>query len=40
MVYALDVMNHYAETGEAPALDDFKAALPVISWTINDEEVA
>ena len=36
MLYALDVINHYEQTGEAPTLDEFKAALPVIQWTNND----
>ena len=36
MIYALGVINHYTETGEAPTLDEFKAALPAIEWTINE----
>lgn len=40
MNYALEVMNHYAETGEAPTLEEFKAALPVITWTYNAESEA
>ena len=38
MLYGLEVMNHYAETGEAPTLEEFKAALPVIEWTLESEE--
>jgi len=37
MLYGLEVMNHYAETGEAPTLEEFKAALPVIHWTLEDQ---
>lgn len=37
MLYGLEVMNHYAETGEAPTLEEFKAALPVIEWTLKEE---
>ena len=33
MVYALGVINQYAETGAAPSLDEFKARLPRIVWT-------
>lgn len=36
MLYALGVINTYQETGEAPSLDEFKAGLPVIAWTINE----
>ena len=36
MLYALGVINHYRETGEAPSLEEFKAALPVIEWTENE----
>lgn len=35
MLYALQVENHYQETGEAPTIEEFKAALPVIHWTIE-----
>lgn len=38
MLYAIDVMNHYRETGEAPTLEEFRAALPRIQWTINTNE--
>lgn len=33
MEYGLAVQNEYKETGIAPTLDDFKAGLPVITWT-------
>lgn len=36
MLYGLEVMNHYAETGEAPTLEEFKAGLPVIVWSIEE----
>jgi len=35
MLYALDVINRYHETGVAPSLEEFRAALPRIEWTIN-----
>ena len=35
MLYGLEIMNHYAETGEAPTLEEFKAALPVIVWSFQ-----
>ena len=35
MLYGLEVMDHYAETGEAPTLEEFKAALPVIVWSFE-----
>ena len=37
MLYALEIMNTYAETGEAPTIEEFKAGLPVITWTFEDE---
>ena len=37
MLYGLEIMNHYAETGEAPTLEEFEAGLPVITWTFEDE---
>ena len=37
MLYGLEVMNHYAETGEAPTIEEFKAGLPVIEWTLKEE---
>lgn len=37
MLYALDVMNHYAETGEAPPLSEFRENLPKIKWTLEEE---
>lgn len=33
MLYALDVMNHWKETGEVVPLDEFKECLPRISWS-------
>lgn len=36
MLYALEVMNRYAETGEAPSLPDFRSSLPVITWTFTE----
>lgn len=35
MLYGLEVMNTYKETGEAPILDEFKKNLPIIQWTLN-----
>ena len=37
MLYALEVMNRYSETGEAPSLADFRSALPSITWTFGEE---
>ena len=37
-LYALGVQEHYAQTGEAPDLEQFKAALPVITWSWTEEE--
>lgn len=37
MLYGLEVMTHYAETGEAPTLEEFRAALPIIHWTFAEE---
>ena len=36
MLYGLSVMNRYAETGEAPSLEEFKAALPTITWSFTE----
>lgn len=33
MEYGLSVINAYEETGIAPTLEDFTAALPVITWS-------
>lgn len=33
MLYGLDIINRFAETGVAPTLAEFKAGLPVIQWT-------
>ena len=38
MLYGLEVMNHYAETGEAPTLEEFRAALPKIRWSFKETE--
>ena len=35
MEYGLAVMNEYAVTGKAPSLDEFKAGLPQMNWTIR-----
>ena len=35
MEYGLAVMNEYAATGKAPSLNDFKAGLPQMNWTIR-----
>lgn len=35
MEYGLAVMNEYAATGKAPSLDEFKAGLPQMNWTIR-----
>lgn len=35
MEYGLAVQNEYAATGKAPSLDNFKAGLPQINWTIR-----
>lgn len=38
MHYGQDVMNHYAETGEAPSIEEFVKNLPTIEWTFKGEE--
>jgi len=38
MIYGLEVENRFIETGEAPSLEEFKAALPRIVWTLADPE--
>lgn len=35
MSYGLEVQNKFAETGEAPDLEDFKAGIPKIEWSIK-----
>lgn len=35
MEYSLAVMNEYAATGIAPALEDFKSGLPQIKWSVE-----
>ena len=35
MEYGLAKMYEYTETGIAPALEDFKAGLPVIQWSVE-----
>jgi hypothetical protein len=37
MTYALDVINTYAKTGNAPTLAEFKAGFPRIVWTYQEE---
>ena len=36
MLYGLQVQNNYKETNQAPTLEEFRANLPVISWTISE----
>lgn len=38
MLYGLDVMNHYAETGEAPTLQEFRDNMPNIEWTYQESD--
>ena len=35
MSYGLEVQNKFAETGEAPDLEDFKAGISKIEWSIK-----
>lgn len=35
MEYGLAVQNEYAATGKAPSLEEFKAGLPVIEWSVE-----
>ena len=35
MEYGLAVQNEYAATGKAPSLEEFKAGLPMIEWSIK-----
>lgn len=35
MAYGLEVQNQFAETGEAPDLEEFKTGIPKISWSIE-----
>jgi hypothetical protein len=37
MTYALDVINAYTKTGNAPTLAEFKAGFPRIVWTYEEE---
>lgn len=37
MTYALDVINTYTKTGNAPTLAEFKAGFPKIVWTYREE---
>ena len=37
MTYALDVINTYTKTGNAPTLAEFKAGFPRIEWTYTEE---
>ena len=36
MTYALDVINAYTATGNAPTLAEFKAVFPKMEWTYQD----
>lgn len=33
---ALDIINTYAATGNAPTLAEFKAGFPKMEWSFND----
>jgi hypothetical protein len=35
MTYALEVINEYAKTGNAPSIKEFKESLPKITWTFQ-----
>lgn len=35
MAYGLEVQNQFAETGEAPELEEFKTGIPKITWSIE-----
>jgi hypothetical protein len=37
MTYALDVINTYTKTGNAPTLAEFKANFPKMVWTYQEE---
>lgn len=37
MTYALDVINTYTATGNAPTLAEFKAGFPKMVWTYQEE---
>lgn len=37
MTYALDVINTYTKTGNAPTLAEFKAGFPKMVWTYKEE---
>jgi hypothetical protein len=37
MTYALNVINTYTKTGNAPTLAEFKAGFPRIEWTYQEE---
>ena len=36
MTYALNVINTYTKTGNAPTLAEFKAGFPKMGWSFND----
>ena len=38
MLYGLEVQNRYAESGSAPALEEFREALPKIRWSFKETE--
>lgn len=35
MAYGLEVQNQFAETGEAPDFEEFRAGIPKIEWSIE-----
>ena len=35
MAYGLEVQNQFAESGSAPDLEEFKAGIPKIEWSIE-----
>lgn len=35
MAYGLEVQNQFAETGEAPGLEEFRVGIPKITWSIE-----
>lgn len=37
MTYALDVINTYTKTGNAPTLSEFKAGFPKMVWSYTEE---
>lgn len=37
MTYALEIINFYSDTGNAPSLAEFKAGFPKIVWSYKEE---